>query len=155
MSTWDIVQTIEIWPRHHARGNTPCYEGTHVIDLGSKGNGMVMRTIERNAHIYEVLFERLMDTPVTGGEWNNYMRGEPYAVSARTANPTGVDSFDIWLHQNHTGYCVYVCQMSELTGVEQDAFDEYHEGMTYGTRDHNCTILGLMGAYYNDPEAEP
>lgn len=153
MSIGNIIQPLEMWPRHHARSHNPCYEGTHVIDPSGRGNGMVMRTIEKNAHLYEQLFERLMDTPVTGGEWNNYIRGTPVAISQRTSNPTGVDSFDIWLHQEHPGYQVYICNTGEMTGVEQDAFDEYHADSNYGKREHDGIIIGLMGAYYNDPEA--
>lgn len=147
MPTGDIIQTLDMWPRHHSRTGAHCYEGTHVIDPNGKGNGMVIRTIKHSAQLYEVLFERMMDTPVTGAEWNNYMKR-----AGISGNPVAVDTFDVWLHQTHPGYFVYMCQLSELTDIEQDAFDAYHETPQYGSR-KDCLVMGLLGAYYNDPEA--
>ena len=144
----NIIQPVDIWPRHHPRTDS----SHEFANLNGRGNGMIMLTIQKNVRIYETLFERLMDTPVTGAEWNDYMGGG--TRTRRTASPGGIDSFDIWLRQHHSGYSVYMCQMAELTDVEQDAFDAYHEQSLYGTRVNDCLVLGLLGAYYNDPEVQ-
>lgn len=152
----DIIQPLDMWPRHHRSKTIPVYEGTHAIDPDGRGNGMIMRTIERNALRYESLFERMLDTPITGGEWNHILRGTNKNGSGgpmRTAHPSSMDSFDMWLGLTHPGYAVYICNMSDMTGVEQDAFDEHHTDNRYGTHCKDSMVIGLMGAYYNDPEA--
>lgn len=156
MSIRDIIQPLDMWPRHHSRKTVPAYEGTHAIDPDGRGNGMIMRTIERNAARYEILYERLLDTPVTGEEWNYILRGTNKTSGGgplRGAYPRSVDSFDVWLSMEHPGYAVCICNMSDMTDVEQDAFDEHHADSKYGTHCRDSMVIGLMGAYYNDPEA--
>lgn len=156
MSIRNIIQPLDMWPRHHNSKTIPAYEGTHAIDPNGRGNGMIMRTIERNAARYELLFERMSDTPITGEEWNHLLSGTNKTSSGgqlRGAYPRSMDSFDVWLGMAHPGYAVYICNMSDMTGVEQDAFDEYHADSRYGTNCRDSMVVGLMGAYYNDPEA--